>query len=569
MMQLRDYQRAAIDGLFNWWKGENANAPALVVLPTASGKTVVFSTLINELKQAHAGLRVLVLAHTQELIEQAAAKLLAVAPELVESVGIYAAALKKRDTKKPITIASRDSIANALSRFKPFDLIIIDECHLVNIKDEGRYRKIINWNLESQPQAAIVGFTATPYRQNGGFIYGDDLLFKGVAYTATIPDLMSRGYLAKITTKITTGEGKINTGDVKITAGDFNLAQLQKAASNRIFISEAIFDWERKAYKQGRRASCFFCVGVEHAKIVLSELKRRGINSEMITGDTPDNERASTLAAFDAGNLPALVNVACLTTGWDAPILDCIVSMRPTRSLALWLQIVGRGLRLFPGKENTLILDYGGNVERFGPIDCATPPPKKGTEKKVTRCLSCDELVSAFARSCPCCGAELKPDPVKICPFCGANNHPTNKACNACGELFLSSDLKTEAGQGIIIGGNADHRLHRIENITAFVMKSKRGIEYCRVTYWQNLESKYNQNLMIGLPGRLGSLAQETLKKLLPSENITTPGQAARLINQHKKEIIYGLFGVVIDHRSKYKDVLEIQTKFDASPFYR
>lgn len=569
MMQLRDYQMAAIDGLFSWWKGENANAPALVVLPTASGKTIVFSTLINELKQAHDGLRVLVLAHTQELIEQAAAKLLAVAPELVESVGIYAAALKKRDTKKPITIASRDSIANALNRFKPFDLIIIDECHLVNIKDEGRYRKIINWNLEGQPQAAIVGFTATPYRQNGGLIYGDDLLFKGVAYTATIPALMAAGYLSKITAKNTDGMAAIDTRDVKITAGDYNLGQLQKAALNAIRINEALNDWERKAYKQGRRASCFFCVGVDHAKLVLNQLKGRGINSAMITGDTPDDERAATLAAFDAGKLPALVNVACLTTGWDAPILDCIVAMRPTRSLALWLQIVGRGLRLFPDKENTLVLDYGGNIERFGPVDSATPPPKKGTERKVTRCNQCDELVSIYARSCPCCGAELKPAPVKICEFCGAENSTSAKKCIACGELLFSSDLKAISDNGVIIGGNADHRLHRIENITAFVMKSKRGLEYCRVTYWQNLEMKYNQNLMIGLPGRLGSLAQETLKKLLPMETITTPGQAARLINQYKKEIIGGLFGVVIDHRSKYKDVLEIQTKFDASPFYR
>lgn len=559
-MQLRDYQAATISGLFSWW-AQNLNSPAVCVLPTAAGKTVIFSALIKNLKQSYPECRVLILSHTKELVGQARDKLLAYWSDA--PVGVYAAGLNERDITSDIISASRDSIARAVEKFPPFDLIIIDEAHLINIKNEGRYRAILSHFQSANPHAAIVGFTATPYRMgtDGGYIYGPDRLFKGVAYEVKMIDLMRAGFLCPITAKPATADGVIDTSKIATRGGDFALGELAQAAENSLLVKSAVRDWKSKGYDTGRRSTCFFAVSVAHAEIVRDEVRALGIECEMITGDTPTAERDETLERFNDGSLPALVNIATLTTGWDAPRLDCIVLLRPTKSLVLYLQIVGRGLRLHDSKTETLILDFGGNLDRFGPIDQATPAERKKGPPKVQECPHCEKLVSFYAFKCPECSGQLREIPRKECDHCGTECAPSSTKCPACGSLFLTH--KGEAELGAIISLEDDIREYKVERISAYPSKAKKsGRPFLVVVFWASLETKFTKNVFLDYPGRLGddsALFWEwfTEGRLGTPAN---PGHAAKMINECD-HLLRPIESVQVDHRSKYKDIIRIDPK--------
>lgn len=325
-MKLRPYQSETIAALFDWWKARPAEYP-LIVLPTAAGKTVVFSTLIKQLLEQYPALRVMVLAHTRELVEQAADKLSRIfdgAP-----VGVYCAGLGRKEIQQ-ITIASRDSIRNKAADVGRFDLVMIDEAHLISTKENTSYRKIIAALAENSPGLSVVGFTATPYRMGTGYIYGKDQLFADVAYSQTIRDLLQQGFLCPITARAVNEESVTSGDGLKITGGDFNAAELAALVEQDAVVSAAVDEWYTLAHKQGRKATAFFCASVAHAEMVSAELMRRGVFAPVVTGETDKHERAAILKDFEAGNLSAICNVACLTTGWDAPILDCIVGIPAT-----------------------------------------------------------------------------------------------------------------------------------------------------------------------------------------------------------------------------------------------
>lgn len=562
-MKLRNYQAATIGGLFSWWK-ENGNAPTVCVLPTGGGKTICFADLIKQLREGWPSCRVLILAHTKELVGQAADKLLNHWP--VAPVGIYAAGLNRRDTDNDIISASRDSIAGALNKFKPFDLVIIDEAHLINNKDEGRYRSIISHFQKENPNVAIVGFTATPYRTGvtGGYIYGAERLFKGVAHEVKMIELMQGGYLCPITAKAPEVLGVIDTSKVKTAGGDFSRSQLAEASVIPLLVNSAVNDWKTKAYDKGRRSSCFFAVSIAHAEMIKEAVDALGIECGLVTGETDDDERIDTLARFDSGELPALVNVAVLTTGWDSPRLDCIVLLRPTRSLVLYLQIIGRGLRLHETKVDTLVLDYGGNLERFGPIDRATPAEKKKGPPKTQVCEHCDSVISFYAFNCPDCDGHIKDLPRKECDRCGCECSPSTTKCPACGSLFLSH--KGEAEPGAILSIEKDTRRHNIERITATPMTAKKtGRLYLAIWFWVNMERKFKKNLFLDWPGKVGNDSALFWDWLIGERLQNRPAsiaQAAQVINKCP-HLLAGVESVDIDHRSKYKDIIGINPKVD------
>lgn len=559
-MQLRDYQAATIRGLFEWWTS-NGNAPAVCVLPTGAGKTVIFSALIKNLKDQFPTCRVLILSHTKELVGQARDKLIAYWSEA--PVGVYAAGLNERDITSDIISASRDSIARAVDKFPPFDLIIVDEAHLINNKNEGRYRSILAHFCAANPSAAIVGFTATPYRAgvNGGYIYGEGRLFQGVAHEVKMIDLMRAGFLCPITAKGTDEKGVIDTSKVATRGGDFALGELAKASECPLLVKSAVMDWKSKAYDNGRRSSCFFAVSVAHAEIIRDAVQELGIECGLITGDMAQEEREATLARFDSGDLPALVNIATLTTGWDSPRLDCIVLLRPTKSLVLYLQIIGRGLRLFPGKTETLVLDFGGNLERFGPIDQATPAEKRKGPPKVQDCPGCGSRVSFYAFNCPDCDHQFKDKPRKECDHCGTACAPSSTKCPACGSLFLTHKGQSEIGA--ILSTEDDVREYQIEKITAHPAKAaKSGRPYLVLEYWVSLETRFKQNLMLGYPGRIGEESGLLWDWITEGRlgDPANPGHAARLVNECP-HLLRPIRSIQVDHRSQYKDIIRIDPK--------
>ena len=478
-MQLRPYQTDTIAAIFNWWKTRPADYP-LVVLPTAAGKTIVFSTLIKQLLESYPTIRIMVLAHTLELVEQANNKLSKVfdgAP-----VGVYCAGLGRKEIKQ-ITIASRDSIRKKSTVVGRFDLVMIDEAHLISTKENTSYRKIIAALAENSPGLSVVGFTATPYRTGTGYIYGDGKLFADVAYSKTIRDLLRDGYLCPVTAKAVDDSSITNGDGLKITGGDFNAKELAELVERNAVITAAVDEWMRLAFEQGRKATAFFCASVAHAELVSKELMRRGVFAPVVTGNTDKKERGTILKEFAAGNIKAICNVACLTTGWDSPNLDCIALLRPTRSLALFIQIVGRGLRLHSAKKNTLLLDFGGNLERFGSIDQAAPPARKGREdKRIKECPQCASLVGYHKRRCEC-GYEFEPQPVKDCPQCGAELHPSATVCSGCQHVFVKHE--PTAARLAVFSDDAEPILkeHRTNGVRLFERKGKNGENWLQVAY--------------------------------------------------------------------------------------
>ncbi len=553
-MKLRSYQDDTIDSIFKWWKELKGKNP-LIVLPTASGKTIIFSTLIKRLLSDYPKLRVLILSHTKELVEQSFDKLKSVWPEA--PAGVYCAGLGRREIKQ-VTSASRDSILRVINDIdEPFHLVIVDEAHLISNRDESSYRKIITELRYKYENLSVVGFTATPYRQTSGLIYGDDdSMFYGVAYEIGIRDLMKQGYLCSITAKSVNDESVPDLKDVKTTAGDFNKGQLANVVEVDSLVLSAVNEWHRIAFLKGRKSSVFFAVSIAHAEIISNALLSIGVIAHVVTGKTDSKLRSDILEQFEKGKIQAVVNVGCLTTGWDAPRLDCIALMRPTKSLSLFIQMVGRGLRLHPEKENTLLLDFGGNLERFGPIDIAQPPMKRKKEIRTKSCENCEEVVSVHARKCKCCGFEFEPAHCRICQECGEENAPAAAVCVGCGHVFVTHE--TNSSNSAVFSDQVEQELieYDVSNWGLELATSKKtGRIY--VKQWFNYDefNSFSRPIMVGSPGVSGRIAKVKLKEMgfindCPETVVEAFKESRHLFNNPKS--------IIVNISSKFLDVVKV-----------
>ena len=289
-MKLRPYQEDAITALDTWFATESIEKHPLLSLPTASGKTVIFSNFIKRTIKKYSDARFLVLAHRQELIEQAEEKIKSVWPEA--PVGVLSAGLKRSELDSQILVASRDTLASGsrLKKVGHFDYAIIDEAHNISPDEQTRYQKIIN-ELSAERAMRVLGCTATPYRMGQGYIYGKrkDHFFHDIAYQAKIPDLIDQGYLARITSYKVDDNTIIDASKAKLKfkGGDYKESDLEKLAMDDKTIVAIINDWLDKAYTKGRTASVFFCVSVLHAMKMNMHLQKHGINSKLLTVESP------------------------------------------------------------------------------------------------------------------------------------------------------------------------------------------------------------------------------------------------------------------------------------------
>ncbi len=404
MITLRDYQREAIDAIYTWF-GRHTTNP-LIVMPTGTGKSVVIAGFIEGVLRGYPGQRILVVTHVRELVEQNAKKLADLWPGA--PVGVYSAGLNRRDTEPQVIFAGIQSIANRATELGWFDLVLVDEAHLIPRSGEGRYRTYLQALLSMNPAAKVIGFTATPFRtDSGSLIDGDDRLFDGIAYSADMVRLIQAGYLSPLVPKRV--EGEIDTSGVKKTAGEFNQAQLEQAALAGDNVQLACTEIIRWGNLSERRSWLLFACGVKHGQEVERVLRDRGIAVASVFGDTPMAERDSITRRYRSGELRCLVNCSVLTTGFDAPGTDLVAIMRPTCSAGLYVQMAGRGMRIADGKQNCLVLDFGGNVDRHGPIDMVRPKKKGdgGGAAPVKTCPQCKSIVFAGVGQCPDCGFEF------------------------------------------------------------------------------------------------------------------------------------------------------------------
>ena len=409
MLNLRPYQQAAVAEIYNYFTEKDGHP--LVVIPTAGGKSIVLASFIQGVLRQWPDQRILVVTHVRELIAQNHAEMMGLWPDA--PAGIYSAGLGKREIGARVLFADIQSIHRRAYEIQQCDLVLIDEAHLIPRASDTMYRRFLDTLGRINPQLKVIGFTATPYRLDSGLLHqGDERLFTDIAYEASIRDLIDQGYLCPLISKAT--ELTLDVGGVGSRGGEFIAGQLQ-AAVDRDPITHAAID-EILAYGEGRKSWLVFCSGVEHASHVAEAVRERGVSCSTIFGDTPAAERDRIIAAFKKGEIRALASMGVLTTGFNAPAVDLIAMLRPTKSAGLYVQMAGRGTRLAPGKENCLVLDFAGNVARHGPVDAVKPKrPVEAEGIAPTKvCPDCDSILAAAVRQCPDCGHQFPPPEIKV-----------------------------------------------------------------------------------------------------------------------------------------------------------
>ncbi len=362
MIQLRQYQQQAIEKL-KWSFDLKGND--ICVLPTGAGKSVVIANFANALNQD-----VLILQPSKEILEQNYAKLCLYVDKSL--VGVYSASMGRKEVKK-YTFATIQSIYKNPELFSNFKVVIIDECHLVNIKNlGGMYTKF----LKAIGEPKVYGFTATPYRLTQSYFWRDGEMNAGVSikminrtrpqfwnrivYSMNTIDLINQGYLCKLEYL---DYSIINQDNIKRnkSQSDFDLFEVEKQMdSKKDKILNAITYAENKC-----KSILVFCTSIKQAR----DLKELVPRSEVITGTDSKERREYIINAFKAGIIKIIFNVGVLTTGFDFPGLDCIILARPTQSLALYYQMLGRGLRIAEGKEFCLVIDLSNTVARLGKVE--------------------------------------------------------------------------------------------------------------------------------------------------------------------------------------------------------
>ena len=566
-MQLRYYQQDAIDAAFHWFDTQDTNP--LIVLPTGSGKTVVFASMIKKIFEDNRDSRVLILAHRQELISQADEKLKTVWP--CAPSGLLAAGLKQFDSHEPIVIASRDTLAtpSRLMDAGQFDYIIVDEAHHVGPEKRSRYRKIFDHFDSTQYYAPrVLGVTATPYRMGQGFIYGlDDHFFGGVAHRVTIPELIKAGYLCRLSAYQVASEAVIDasTARVKFKGGDYRESDIEHLAMEDQTMLAIVGDWVDKAYSKGRLSSVFFCITVAHANKMCMYLRNAGVEAAVVTAETPSEERKKILEDFEHGVINALCNVAVLTEGWDAPRTDCIALLRPTKSLGLYVQICGRGMRTWGDKKDCMLLDYGENMQRHGCIDTARPEKpdeEESTEPKIWICDHCYAVNDMYARNC----VECEEPRYSVEQMLQRQQDLLNQLEEERKQQEEKDAAATrEAAQGNVLSDELEEPSQKFEKIkdidfvSAQIKTSKNGNEYLNVMfstpgeYWPQ-----SMPIMLGMHGKAGMVATKKWRTLTrPGTPIThSLTHAAGLVNEDK--VMSHIKQITVRKEGKYWNVVSV-----------
>lgn len=475
MFELRWYQEEAVSALLNYNYAKNP----LVAMPTGTGKSVVIAEFIKRALELYPTTRILMLTHVKELVEQNAEKLRGVWKNV--PLGIYSAGLNSRSVGMPVTFGSMQSVYKHIQRqlinndehFGKVDLLIVDEAHLISDKDTTTYRKIISELYNINPYVKVVGLTATPYRMKSGMLT-DCGIFGEIIYDLTQPDMFVRlikeGYLAPLIPKRTSVE--IDVSDVSINKDfEYNSKQLARVSDNDEITFNAVREIVECGIGQNRTSWIIFCTSIEHCEHVNAMLLSLGISSAVCHSELKGKQNDAVIEAFKQGKLTCLVNNNKLTTGFDNPKIDLIGMLRPTNSVGLWCQMLGRGTRPYHGKENCLVLDFAGNTKRLG---CINDPNIPSRRKKG--------------------GGGTGDAPVKVCPECSCYNHAKARYCEVCGTEFTFKQnlFCTASNLELIKDTSPQYELLPVDQVIYNEHRSiKGGMPTLQVTYICGLSKYY------------------------------------------------------------------------------
>ena len=505
MYKLRSYQQQAVQNVVKFF--QKKRDPAVIVLPTGAGKSLV----IAELARIARG-RVLILAHVKELVEQNYEKYISY--DL--SAGIFSAGLGKKDSGQKAIFGSIQSVVRAPDGFfNNYSLLVIDECHRVAEEGATQYQEVIKKLMDRNSGLCILGLTATPYRLGLGWIYEYSQMgeiktdkkrfFKQCVYELPLSYMIKNRYLTtpvKVDIPVTC----YDFSELTDTDRAFTVSEVEEILKGQKrltpFIIKNIIDITEHYHRQG---VMIFSSSVRHAEEIMTYLPVH--DSRLVLGDTEMKDRNKIIDDFKKREFKYLVNVSVLTTGFDAPHVDVIAILRPTESNSLYQQIVGRGLRLSNDKKDCYVLDYTGMGHDIYAPEISDKRPAKDTVPVKVTCPVCsfendfwgyaddDGIVfEHFGRKCK--GATQDPKTLeitpcgfrfrfKLCHSCGAENDITARACEKCDATLIDADAKLKQAK---LSKNA--HLLTPDRITFDERKDKNSNPYLEVRYY-DFDAKY------------------------------------------------------------------------------
>ena len=499
MYTLRPYQQEAVDRTLNYFR--KRRSPAVIVLPTGAGKSLVIAELAKIAKG-----RVLVLAHVKELVEQNHLKYESYGLQ----AGIYSAGLNQKDSQQKVIFGSIQSVAKAHDGFfRDFTLLVIDECHRVDLRPESQYAKVIEQLRHNNPRICILGLTATPFRLGLSWIYNYTLsgeiktqelrFFKHCIYELPLQYMIRNQYLTppvKVDTPVTAYDFSELTEDGQA----YSMTQLEEALKRQrrltpLIVKNIIHITE----SDQRQGVMIFSSTVEHAHEIMEHLPAG--QARLVIGTTELSQRDQIVAEFKQKKFKYLVNVSVLTTGFDAAHVDVIALLRPTESISLYQQIIGRGLRLDTDKKDCLVLDYTGMGHSiFSPeiadkkpatesVAVQVPCPKCGFVNNFWGILDAEgNLLEHFGRKCQGghphpqtyemtpCGYRFR---FKLCPNCSAENDIGARNCHRCGSVLIDPDEKLKQARL-----SKDMHVLTPDSIELLERADKNGRPFLQVKYY-------------------------------------------------------------------------------------
>jgi superfamily II DNA or RNA helicase len=445
----------------------------VLVAPCGAGKTTIAAEIIDS--AFHRGKSVLFIANREELVNQASARL--------SQYGIHHGIIKAGRRPSPGNRVQVASIQTLIRRtLPPADLIFVDECH--GAASES-YAKV----LGAYPKATILGLTATPWRLDGKGL-GD--VFDGMIVVCQPRELIDCPHPMLVEPRVFAPSVPKVKG-IAIRGGDYDQVAIQELMATRAAVEEIINTWQARA---AHLQTVVFASGVEHSRMIQEAFKAIGIPAEHLDANTAGHERTRIITGLANGTIQVVTNCGILIAGWDAPKMSCAILARPTQSLTLYLQQVGRVLRVAPGKSTAIVLDHAGCTEMHG--------------------YATDDREWTLA------GRQTKPGgaPVKTCPKCYASLPSATQVCPVCGNVFAPPEAGEEEDDEPL-----DAR--ELVEITPTLLRERAARIYDRVKAAGG--DLYVQGRAIVYAGPPGVWRQENgdqlrlfLIKLIPPENVAT-----------------------------------------------